>query len=897
MSKPRILVRLMAPTLVAALLLPVCRATAEPTPKEYDVRIHYQIDAFRNERLLQFFPMVRYLEKVGLQRDAGPEDEAENPQVTRMTGTIAAGNARKLLGERHVRAILLVPREAKLPEGKAPVRVHLELASLLNAEQERLLAGGERAQADDLAGALAALERQRLFADAVRAVLRDLGFREAIGYDERQHTRLVGMIPADKLDPLLEDLRRQPAAAKLPAPLPNRWPVRVIEVMSLLPFPVERPVPLLPAKGEESITAEVRTLLADTGVAAKPMRMEVILAATPAADDHSWRRSLQQAAPLLAVEGHVGPLVTVFGPANQAVALARQPFVSTIRLPRSGEPRSVAGPAGKDDGREALQAAGIARLHTLGRRGKGYRVALIDGDFRGWKGPVGKELPAHTTYLDLTAERNATLLPDPLAGEPQAMGHGTRLARAAALAAPEAEFTLIRIDPAAPHQLLEVARFISGESFLGESLEERDAELVAEQESLGRRAVELAQQRRRLLDENVSLDPDLAKKPEAFGLDPVQDKKLIERQHAYVKARATYEADEQIQHDRFQRYLRLRSDLARLKGIQVVASTLVWNEGQPVDGSSALSRFFDDRPFRAALWLQSAGATRGQSWSGLFRDADGNGVLEFTVPGTPLKDGRWSPELNFLAWQPDGKAQTADLPAGARVRISVQWREAHDPEFWGQSDDPYRPSLADLNLVLLHQFDPEGAKRPVDDLEVVAQSSSLPQRLDNQPNAATYEQTVEYVVKQAGRYALRIEGRIPSDIRPAGAAALPALRKVGELRPRLFVATLDGAGRAVFADYTPVVGSLGVPADAHLVITVGAVDLGNHRRPYSAGGPPHNMELLQKPDVLAYDALAEGDAAGFAAGVTASALSAGTPKSQFLEALHVLPGGVLRVRR
>ena len=88
--------------------------------------------------------------------------------------------------------------------------------------------------------------------------------------------------------------------------------------------------------------------------------------------------------------------------------------------------------------------------------------------------------------------------------------------------------------------------------------------------------------------------------------------------------------------------------------------------GLTVQEERALSRYFDDRPFRAALWFQSVGNTRGQSWAGLFRDVDGNGVLEFAAAGPDSKDGmsrplpgRWTSELNFLSWQPhDGPAES-----------------------------------------------------------------------------------------------------------------------------------------------------------------------------------------------------------------------------------------------
>lgn len=900
-------VRRLLPVLASAgLFLAVApRAAAEPRPKEYDVRVRYQIDTFRNAHIVQFNEMVRALDAAGLDREPGPEDEAENPAVNRLSGTIPAATARRLLNERHVRAILLVPHDAKLPSADEPVRVDLELASFLSPEQLRALAGRIPARPEDLEAAQARLANQRLLADQVRTVLKDkeFGFREAGGYDSRWHTRLVGMVPAGKLDALLDDLRRAPAGADLPAPFRTTWPLRVVEVV-LAPFPAQRPVLIAPPRGEERIAPGLRALLANEATADKPVRMEVILSAAPGADDRATTRRLLTAAPGAIVEGRLGPLVALYGPAKGALGLAGLPDVATVRLPYSGEPRLLVEPGGKGNARAALHAAGLDRLHAVGHLGQGLRVAIVDGDFRGWQGLVGKKLPAKTAYVDVTAERSRNLQPDPTPGDPNALGVGTQVALAAALAAPDAEFTLVRIDPAAPYQLEEVARHVSGGPFLPVSLDLRYRELDTDRADLEDRQARLTAEREALLNENVSLSPDVAKHPEKFGLDPQRDKELIARQAAYVKARGQLDADQRDFDGRAARYVRLLDDLRGLRGTHVVASPLVWNEGYPADGSSTLSRYFDDRPFGAAIWLQSAGNTRGQSWSGAFRDADGDGVMEFAPLGTPLPEGRWSPQLNFLAWEPAGKPQTAELPAGARVRVSIQWREAHDPEFFRDPTDPYRPSLANLNVVLLRQVDPAAAKQPRDDLEVVAQSVSLPEQLDSEPTAATYQQTIDFTVKEPGRYVLRVEGHVPPDIRPPGAPTLPILRRASEIRPRIFLQTLAGPGRAVFSDYAPAVGNLGMPADARAVIAVGAADLENRREPSSATGPPHDLELLPKPDVLAYDAVQMGGpgdadgtslATGFAAGLAASARSAGAPGGRFLEAMQVLPGGVLRV--
>src|SRR5262249_50328606 len=146
--------------------------------------------------------------------------------VNRMSGTIPSPAARKILLDPRVQSVLLSPAGFKLPEdAQAPVKVHLELAGGLS------------------------LERQRVLADQLRPYLLELGFREAIGYDHRGHTRLVGTLPAERLGMLLQDLRWQSSGwlvpdvpvAQLPTPLRNGWPLRLSEV-------ILEPVDVPPAK-------------------------------------------------------------------------------------------------------------------------------------------------------------------------------------------------------------------------------------------------------------------------------------------------------------------------------------------------------------------------------------------------------------------------------------------------------------------------------------------------------------------------------------------------------------------------------------------------------------------------------------------------------------------------
>jgi hypothetical protein len=522
---------------------------------------------------------------------------------------------------------------------------------------------------------------------------------------------------------------------------------------------------------------------------------------------------------------------------------------------------------------------------------------VIDSDFRGFEKLKGKALPANTRYVDFTSERNSTLLPDPFPAPAQGIGSGTQFAQALALAAPDAEVTLIRVDSACPYQVIETARLIRGDALRSDTLAQRDSELNFEIARLRSRREDLAQERKAVLDN--------------FG----QEEEQAERRNAYFKKLTELEGDERAYQQRLERYYKILEDERALKGIQVVACGLVWNDGYPLGSASPLSRFFNDAPY-PALWFEPAGNQRGQAWSGLFHDVDGNGVLEFAPPGVALPPERWTPELNFLAWQPyeirnpKSEIRNPDLPAKAQVRISIQWQEAHDPEFARQGDDVYREPLAKLSLLVLRQRDPAGAKLPADDMELIAHSSGLPLRIENPPGSATYEQVVEFTVPISGRYALRVEGQIHPGTRPPTTPSLPGIEKNWELHPRVLVEVVDDpsrlVGQPVWLDYVTDLGTIGIPGDARGLITVGAADLSGKPESFSSPAPPPSLELLIKPDLLTSDRLqvetgggpvayGSGMANAFAAGQAAVLLSGGFSLERANAFLHWQKGRFLRL--
>ena len=481
---------------------------------------------------------------------------------------------------------------------------------------------------------------------------------------------------------------------------------------------------------------------------------------------------------------------------------------------------------------------------------------------------------------------------------PGTFGHGTHCALAVRLAAPAADLLLVRVPADAPYHVINVARSVRGDEFRTEGMITRRQELETGFESLRER-------RRRALDE-------YRRAFESFDDDPAARQRRIAAQQALKKL----DDEEQGLLARMERVDALEQALARVRGAQVVVSLIHWNTGFPLDSASTVSRFLDDwltpsmtayarnlgrrSPPPPPVWFQPAGDTRGQTWTGTFRDADRNGVMEFAPTSTALKPERWSHELNFLGVGNNGK-DTLDLPSGGKVRISVQWREPHDPTV---PEVDYRVPVAPLKLQLVKQRDPAGEKFASDEIDLVAESEGLPARLHIEPSFGVYEHSLEITLPADGRYAVRLEGRVPTIIRPPVVPTLQDQEVRWELRPRLFVESADGRGRYFLADFASEAGGVAVAGDARSVFAVGAADSDGKPRPFSASGAGPVTELLPKPDLLAPDALPKlgGDAArgtalatSFAAGWAAALRTGSKMPVGFPESLGITRGGLIRV--
>jgi len=907
------------------------RPAEPPRPDKYRVLIRYNIIAPRDPHVLLYDAMIEHLKSLDFEfvppLDEHPRTDREDQGKNMLEGMIDAGKVGDIQRNPSIAGLLLMPPDFKMPDGNQPVGVRLDLVDGLP------------------------LDRQRLLADQVRVLLAEQGFREAIGYDTRgvrgrPFGRLEGVLPAGNVNNLLKDLRRLPTGwlatridrSDLPLPLRNASPILVTEVVPYLRSVAEPALPVArPTVAHDKIDADLWALVQKKETAR--LRFQLVLAYTPDVLDRKWQRRIADAAPLFFLEQQLGPIVTGIGAVDDIARLAQLDEVSVVRMP----PRAESGirPAAGGDNALALRQSGLAAMHAKKQRGKGVRIAIIDDDFRGWEDAVKDGKLARSTQLvDLTTARNPTIAPDPYAGDPKQPGHGTQCAMAAALAAPESDLVLLRVDVTAG-QLLDVVRHLRGE-YYSEHLGRRQDELISYRARLQRDRADLLHDRVPILDD-FDDDRDLERQ---YGyLGPIYG--WIFSPRVWIQDRLEYQAESERQYSkRENRFHDLIRAIKSLKGIAIVSCSLGWSDGYPLSGAGGLSQLLEERPRPRALWFQSAGDHNGQCWTGLYHDVDGNGVMEFAPAESPLHKGLWTRELNFLGWQPHDKARTAELPAGTRLRLSMQWREPHDPDYQpraGEADEYLYP-LARLRLVLVRQRDPDGKKVPADDLEVVAYSSDFSsspprlwptQRLLNQPSFAVYETPLEITIDQPGRYAVRVERQVGSKwlafedprgklvlqrselsvaagTRPPGSATLLASERSWELRPRIFVQARDDAqrlqGRPVFLDYATGLGTIGTPADSRGVLAVGAAGLKGRPQPYTSPGPPSDMELARVPGLLMYDTIAVAPdgtpgphgsslATPFAAGAAATLLGSGLSAERVERMLQELRGSVLVMPR
>lgn len=703
---------------------------------QYQVKMRLRLDANRSQRVKLFRELVARLKAAGFHKDPGLEGEEFYSDM--ISGTVRSIGLPALRREGVIDVALAIPEGYQAPETGALVRFYL------------LPAFGP--------------QQQRELADKVRGILGPLGFKEAVGYYHDQHRQLVGRIPSGNLEKLLTDACR----ADIPI-VPASGSLRSIK-QSLIKLAVvlAEPADLPPALAEAGppaaelplakIHPDLRRLLGNEA-GEKPLRLEIVLRDEPR--DGRLPAELQDESLGLKVDGLLGNVVYGTLSAGNVASVARWSGISDIRLPQVSQP--VSPPCDYTAiSRQPLEVE--AKPDRWLRAGPGAKVLLLAAEFGDWQAEVGRGLPKETRLVDLTAELSPDLKPaEVIAGQ----NAGLALALALAGQLQGAELILVRVDPAAPFQVAEVARVLNGKLWQTGAFTQRLTEIREERARLAARKGQIDVKRRLALRN--------------FGLEG--DEKAA--RDAFRQEEAKYVHDLAALNDKDQRALAFRRTAQTLQGANSVIVGLEWDPGYAsTTGMTFFGRAFAPEMSRSASWMQAVPRRSGQFWSGLFTDNDQDGANDFTAQGSIRN-------LVFLNWQ--GEQTEALLPAKAVISATVVWEEAHDPRYASGSDDPYRLPLARLRLVVLRQRDPSGQRLPIDIFDVVAASSAIPERLASTPRSAVYRAEVRFAVPTPGRYALRLEGQLPLSTLPLGAPVVTEERI--EIRPLLRVQVVDPASR------------------------------------------------------------------------------------------------------
>jgi hypothetical protein len=828
----------------------VCWAQVKEPPRaeKLDIQIRYRIRADRDERIRQYRVLEQHLQSLGFDdaRKNDPDRDLDilDPTAERHIGTIPSDKVMDVLKDVRVQNILFAPAGYTYPEPDQLVAVKLGLRR----------------------GSPASIQRQ-LHRQVVNH-LALLDFREALGYDTLGHTLIRGYLPAKNVERLLYDLRYEPTGwflpavplEKLPAPLRDRNPIQWAEVLPNVERPEPyAPPPVLPLQLKYS--PDLRALMLNPEMQNRPLRVEVL-----------WDHNLTDREAIrglvlgqyagASLDGVIGNVTSIRVPRLSFVErLAQEPRVLYVRLPRQAqETLGIWNDGNGSAPQDVLKATRVAELHKLGYKGAGVKVVLLGSDFTGADKLIGQELPARTKILDLTFDLTPELTPAP--PDPLRLGTGTAAARALAALAPECELVLVRIDPGSFYLLHTVMRLSRGEIAYTDALQLRLAELTQRAEALERDKTEAILAYRAALADLSDTQPAIEQRNKTrAALEAILKKEeelaaLVRRFNIYQKEITT-----------------------TLAGAQVFVNTLVWESGYPLDAlhdfASTLDRLAFPTPPRVIkragdpaslppppiIWIQAASNARDSVWGGPYRDANRDGLMEFTSPGALWPEGQWSPQMNFLGVRtPAGEVQT-DLTKDTKLRFIVQWREAANPNF-PESDVPYYP----LTLAVWRQIDPRGETRSSDEMAEVARSVGPPNIVYRTRTYLVFEQMLEFTVPADGRYALVLESPVPPD------PLIPALKRELEIQPRIVVETLNTKAtdpHVVFRSFTTPNAGVGMPGDALGATTIGIDDKAALR----GGGT--GLSLRAKPDILAPASLAMGDTVVRGPGV-ATALAGGS---------------------
>src|SRR6266480_4688239 len=108
--------------LVGTAVVPAQLPKQPAMPAKYRAILRYHIPAPRDQHVMQYDAMVERLEQLGFEFDPPlakrPDTDREDRSKNRMEGFIAPDNARRILENRSIASLMLLPEDFKLDDGQ-----------------------------------------------------------------------------------------------------------------------------------------------------------------------------------------------------------------------------------------------------------------------------------------------------------------------------------------------------------------------------------------------------------------------------------------------------------------------------------------------------------------------------------------------------------------------------------------------------------------------------------------------------------------------------------------------------------------------------------------------------------------------------------------------------------
>ena len=728
--------------LLILLVLPISLLgqDAAVPPDKVNIRVKFRIQVYGVERIRQVDELLKFLKATGFTPTAeNLFEKLQDETVTSFDGTLDQGKEIKCLNPRWIYSVTSWPVGIEDPyKSEEPVRIEIEFPQYMQPK------------------------KQHEFWDDVKISLSKIGFVDAVSYNPESFTRITGNLLGKTL-PVI-DTKIFPEALRTAGVSVTHFAFpRVIKVHPDWPLVKPRVLEDLKESSLRKMSPAARKKLEVPEQ--KLEKWLLVLNHQPPGQNeiNELFSNLNDAV----VEGANGALFEILATPTSMKNLAALPSVMFVT---TAETQIKTGYSIKQNNLLNIFSNEGTSQPARNLRGVGapISVAIVGTEFLGWEKSFG-EIQSQAELVDLTRTRDYAMEEMPYPKNSGDVGFHTKKALEIAKIYPGTKIVLVRIDPAIPTMLDEVAGFANRGLKASYALLSRYSETDVT--------------KRFLQGENQFLQTERTFLVDQFGEEP----EIIKRREIYKANKAKWDKDNRDLHEKIDRILKLREQLMDFKSHKLFIVLENVSTQLPAYQNLALSLFSDDSKFKTAAWLMPDSLFERVSWRGAFVDSNHNGLMEFR---NSKSTDKWLDEKMLVHFEKDGKILDK-IPKGKKIRIRVRWREGVEWSTAIVEGETAPKAKAKLNLLFLLNEKTLPGRKIGDQFSVVKETGSDPFCIFRSKTFAVFEHLIELDCPIDGNYCLAIEGKVPNrtDLSPLDS------HKVTEVFPEITLESFEQGTR------------------------------------------------------------------------------------------------------